>query len=415
MLWTAGVALMYVFLFISLYFQVFMLVSFIEVRRRPRHPALIRAGRAADDTLPSVAVIVPCFNEEATVGGTIESLLALDYPEDKLEIIIVDDGSKDDTLLTAQGYEDDPRVRVFHKDNGGKHTAMNYALAHTNAELIGCLDADSVVSPDALRHITPIFSDQRVAAVTPGILIKKPENALQHMQHAEYSLSVFNRFTLAGLGSAFITPGPFSFFRTKVVHEAGGWRHGHSTEDLEMALRIQEMGYLIANAPAASVHTGTPRTVRALIRQRVRWTYGFLRNAVDYRHMFGSRQYGNLGLIILPMAIVSIGIAIFFFLRILFYLVQEIEHFLVRYEVVGLSLTPSFDPFYVNTSALWFIIYVAIALVLVLVALGRGLGTGKRGLPAGTPLFVFFYSFLVPLWLIAAVFRAAFKTGVRWR
>lgn len=416
MLWAIGVSIMYVALFLSLYFQVFMLVSFIEVRRRPRHPDLIGSDeRAEDSTLPSVAIIVPCFNEEKTVGSTIESLMALDYPRDLLEVIIVDDGSKDDTLLTAQGYEDDPRVRVFHKDNGGKHTAMNFALAHTNASLIGCLDADSTVASGALRHIAPIFANDRVAAVTPGILIKAPETVLQHMQHAEYSLSVFNRFTLAALGSAFITPGPFSIFRTAVVREAGGWRHGHSTEDLEMALRIQEMGHIIANAPAASVHTGTPRTVRALIRQRVRWTYGFLRNAVDYRHMFGSNAYGNLGLIILPMALASIGIAIFFFIRILFYTVQEIAQFFVRYEVAGFSVHPSFDPFYINTSALWFIIYVAIALVLVLIALGKGLGTGRRGLPAGTPLFVLFYSFLVPVWLTMAVIRAVFKTGVRWR
>lgn len=410
-------AVMYVFLFISLYFQVFMLVSFIETRRRLR--AAPAAGHTVHDEtkLPSVAIVVPCFNEEKTVGATIESLLALDYPEDKLQIIVVDDGSQDGTLLTAEGYADDPRVRVFHKENGGKHTAMNYALAHTDADLIGCLDADSVVASGALRHIAPIFANAKVAAVTPGILIKKPETTLQHMQHAEYSLSVFNRFTLAALGSAFITPGPFSIFRTAVVRGEGGWRHGHSTEDLEMALRIQQKGHLIANAPAATVHTGTPRTVRALIRQRVRWTYGFLRNAVDYRHMFGSKEFGNLGLIVLPAALLSIGIAIFFFLRILFYAVQGLMHFFVRYSILGfnLSLHPQIDLFYFNTSALWFIIYTSVALVLVLIMFGVGLGTGKRGLPAGTPLFVVFYSFLVPVWLTAAVIRAIFKTGVQWR
>lgn len=413
MLWQLGIATVYVFLFASLYFQIFMLVSFIEVRRRPR--TIPHHSHTSDDDLPKVAIIVPCFNEERTVGATIESLQKLDYPAEKLEIIIVDDGSKDGTLLTAEGYTDDPRVRVFHKENGGKHTAMNFALSRTDADFIGCLDADSVVAPDALRHIAPIFQNEKVAAVTPGILIKKPETALQHMQHAEYSLSVFNRYTLAALGSAFITPGPFSIFRTSVVREADGWRHGHSTEDLEMALRIQQKGYLIANAPAATVHTGTPTNVRALIRQRVRWTYGFLRNAIDYRHMFGSGEFGNLGLLILPMALASIFIAIFFFIRVLFYFVQELIHLFAKYEVLGLSLRPSFDPFYLNTSMLWFLIYFAVALVIVLIAFGAGLGTGKRSIPRGTPLFVLFYSFLVPVWLTMAVFRAIFKTGVKWR
>ena len=182
-----------------------------------------------------------------------------------------------------------------------------------------------------------------------------------------------------------------------------------------MALRIQDKGYLIANAPAATVHTGTPRTLRALFRQRVRWMYGLLRNAIDYRHMFGRKEYGNLGLIILPMALASIGIAIFFFLRILYSGVGAFARLLARYEVAGFSFHPSLDPFYLNTSVLWMLIYVAVALVLVLIALGAGLGTGRRSLPKGTPLFVVFYSFLVPLWLTAAVIRAIFKTGVRWR
>lgn len=414
MLWEISIAIVYVFLFISLYYQVFMLVSFIEAGRRPRaaHPHT----HTPDDDLPTAAIIVPCFNEERGIGATIESLQKLNYPADKLEIIVVDDGSTDGTLLTAQGYENDSRVRVFHKENGGKHTAMNYALTRTDAAFIGCLDADSVVAPAALRHIVAIFlANEKVAAVTPGILIKKPETMLQHMQHVEYSLSVFNRYTLAALGSAFITPGPFSIFRTSVVREAGGWRHGHSTEDLEMALRIQQRGYLIANAPAATVHTGTPPTLRALIRQRIRWTYGFLRNAIEYRHMFGNAAFGNLGLIILPMALISIGIGIFFFLRILYSATQELLHFFVRYEILGFDINPAFDPFYVNTSMLWFLIYVAVALILVLIVFGVGLGTGKRRLPASTPLFVAFYSFLVPVWLIMAVIRAIFKTGVRWR
>lgn len=413
MMWAIGVAIVYACLFASLYFQVFMLVSFIEASRSRAATAAARIAQS-DEELPSAAIVVPCFNEERTVGATIESLLALDYPTDKVEIIVVDDGSSDGTLLTAEKYAGNSRVRVFHKENGGKHTAMNYALERANADLIGCLDADSIVAPDALRHIAPIFGDERVAAVTPGILTKQPETALQHMQRAEYSLSVFSRFTLAALGSAFITPGPFSIFRTSVVREAGGWKHGHSTEDLEMALRIQDKGYLIANAPAATVHTGTPGNFRALFRQRVRWTYGFLRNAVDYRHMFANRSYGNLGVFILPMALASIGIAIFFFLRTLFSGVEAFTHFLVRYEFVGF-VRPSLDPFYFDTSALWFIIYTAVALVLVLIALGAGLGTGRRALPKGTPLFIAFYSFLVPLWLTAAVIRAVFKTGVKWR
>lgn len=402
---------MYVFLFISLYFEVFMLVSFLERRKGEVPETAPVAGRA----LPRFAIVVPAYNEQDAIGATIESLLTLEYPKDKLEVIIVDDGSSDRTYETALQYAHDPRVRVFQKENGGKHTAMNFALSRTSADFIGCLDADSTVSPDALAHIAPVFDNPQVAAVTPGILIKKPETMLQYMQEAEYRLSIFNRFTLAALGSAFITPGPFSIFRASIVRETGGWRHGHSTEDLEMALRIQDKNYLIGNAPGAVVYTGTPRTFPKLFRQRVRWTYGFLRNALDYKHMFGNPRYGNLGLIILPTAVLSIGIALYFFLRILYFAILAIKHAILRYEIVGLSFHPSFNAFYINTSAMWFLIYASVAIVITLICAGSFIGTGRRMPPKGTALFVLFYCFLVPTWLGAAVVRAVFKTGVRWR
>jgi cellulose synthase/poly-beta-1,6-N-acetylglucosamine synthase-like glycosyltransferase len=407
----------YIFLFASLYFEVFMLMSFLDrgVMRTGDGTAVAGSIAISASELPSVAIVVPCFNEEHTVAATISSLLKLDYPAEKFEIIVVDDGSIDDTLAVAQGFEHDSRVRVYHKENGGKHTAMNLALEKTNATLIGCLDADSVVASQAMLRIAEVFTSPEVAAVTPGILIKKPETLLQHMQDAEYRLSVFNRFTLATLGSAFITPGPFSIFRTSVVRETGGWRHGHSCEDMEMALRMQDAGYLIGNAPGAVVYTGTPRNVRALFRQRVRWTYGFLRNAVDYKHMFGNGKYGNLGLIVLPTALTSIGIAIYFFLRIVYFLVLDIIHLITRFEILGFSFHPSFNIFYINTSAMLFLVYVAVILVVGLISVGTFIGSGKRMPPIGTPLFVVFYSFLVPLWLGTAVVRAVFKTGVRWR
>ncbi|HUO56145.1 MAG TPA: glycosyltransferase [Candidatus Paceibacterota bacterium] len=402
--------IMYVFLFVSLYFEVFMLVSFLERRGQKTVESIMNLEK-----LPHFAVVVPAYNEENSIGATIESLLQLNYPKDKLDIIVVDDGSRDETYKVAMRYTDDPRVQVYKKENGGKYTAMNFALARTNAEFIGCLDADSTVAPDALRNMVPAFQDPKVAAVTPGVLIKKPETLLQYMQEAEYRLSVFNRFTQAALGAAFITPGAFSMFRVSFVRATGGWRHAHSTEDLEMALRIQDSDYIIGNAPGAVVYTGTPRTFAKLFHQRVRWTYGFLRNALDYKHMFGNPRYGNLGLVILPTAVVSIGIALYFFIRIVYYTLIDIGHIIMRYEIAGFFFHPAFNPFYINTSAMWFLIYASVTIVIALVCTGSFIGTGRAMPPRGTPLFVIFYCFLVPTWLGTAVIRAVFKTGVRWR
>lgn len=408
---TIDLWIVYAFLFASLYFEVFLLASFIERRLRGSAAEIRALGE-----LPSVAIVVPCFNEERTLAATVSSLLALDYPREKLEIIVVDDGSTDRTFEVAKTFEHDPRVRAFRKENGGKFTAMNFGLQNTSAELIGCLDADSVVEPEALLAMTPVFENARVAAATPGIHVREPKTVLQHMQHVEYRLSVFNRFALATLGSAFITPGPFSLFRARAIRQLGAWRHGHATEDMEMALRIQEAGFLIANVPEAVVHTSTPATFPALYRQRVRWTYGWLLNAIDYRHMFGNREYGNLGLVILPSAIISIFAGIYFFARIVFFAARWIADGLDRFMTTGVYPHATLDLFYFNTSALWFLIYMSIALIFVLLCAGTMIGTEEDRLPPkATPLFLLFYSFLVPLWLGVAVFRAAFRTGVRWR
>lgn len=405
-----GTGAMYALLFLSLYFEVFLLVSFIESLRGKK------AGKSrAIAHFPSVAIIVPCFNEARTIASTMHSLLALDYPRKKMEIIVVDDGSTDNTLTIARTYEHDPRVRVFHKENGGKHTAMNLGLSLTSAELIGCLDADSTVEKDALREIVPIFHNPKIAAVTPGIHVREPKTLLQHMQNVEYRLSLFNRFIFAALGSVFITPGPFSIFRTSVIRELGAWRYAHSTEDMEMAMRMQAAGHMIANAPRALVYTNTPRTIRALFKQRVRWTYGWLRNMVDYRRMLGNREFGDLGLIILPSAIISIIAGIYFFVRITWYSVFEAYDTYQRASIIGIHPTASYDLFYLNTSIMMFLVLTSVGLILTLICIGSMIGTGSRRPPASTPLFLLFYSFLTPLWLIAAVTRAVFKTGVQWR
>jgi cellulose synthase/poly-beta-1,6-N-acetylglucosamine synthase-like glycosyltransferase len=407
-----GSVVTYTLLFISLYFEVFMLVAFLERAFAPKkqgHSPLPGAP------LPSVAIVVPCFNEARTLGTTLESLIALEYPKELFSVVVVDDGSTDTTLAVARQFERDPRVSIFRKENGGKFTAMNFALERTSAEIIGCLDADSIVMKDALMRVVSLFSDARIAAVTPGIHVKETRTYLQHIQKVEYRLGLFSRFMLAALGSAFITPGPFSLFRTSVVRKLGGWRHGHSTEDMEMALRIQHAGFLIANVPKAVVHTSVPRGLRALVRQRVRWTYGWLRNAVDYRFMIGNRKYGTLGLIVLPSAVISIFTALYFFIRIVISLGESLLREVTRIEVTGALPHPYFDIFYINTSALWFIVWVAVALILVIISAGSFIGTGSRRLPYSTPLFILAYGFIAPLWLGSAVIRAAFKTGVRWR
>jgi len=288
------------FLFVSLFFEVFLLLTFIENR-----PALKNKLCVDEKDLPTTTIVVPCFNEEESIFGTVESLLALDYPKDKLKIMIIDDGSTDDSWSFIQKYSNHPQIEIHRKENGGKHTALNFAIGKSNSDIIGCLDADSFVGPETLRDIVTYFSNKETMAVIPSIKIYNPDNILRKIQKVEYDWGIFLRKMLSYLDALYVTPGPFSFFRKEVFKNLGPYRNAHNTEDMEMAMRMQKNGYKIKNCHTAFVYTIAPSQFSKLFKQRLRWTYGFLRNLIDYRILFFNKTQGNLGFFVLPVLIVS--------------------------------------------------------------------------------------------------------------
>jgi len=225
---------LYIFLFITLYFQIFLLISFFE-----KQPGLEKQNEKGIVYL-GATIIVPCFNEEKTVSRTIDSLLALDYPKDKLTIIIIDDGSTDHTWDIIQKFKDDSRIQLLQKKNeGSKFSALNYSLAYVTTELVGVLDADSWVAPDALKRYMEFFADDEVMATIPSMVIAEPDSFLRKAQKAEYDIGLFARKSFSNLNAIYITPGPFSVFRKYVFDTLGPYREAHHTEDAEIALRMQ--------------------------------------------------------------------------------------------------------------------------------------------------------------------------------
>ncbi len=402
--------IVHVFLFISLYFEVLLLIAFFE-----KFPTVARMPTTRDVDLPTVTVVVPCYNEERTVGKTIKSLLGLSYPREKLSLMVVDDGSTDGTLDAVRQFEG-PQVQVYSKTNGGKHSALNFAIDRSTSEFIGCLDADSFVHPDALRRIVPYFADPTVMAVTPAITIHEPKTALQFVQKAEYMLSVFIRRAFSFLGSIFITPGPFSIFRAQIFREVGGFRDAHHTEDLELGLRIQEKRYRIENAHNAYVYTVGPSTLGALIRQRVRWTYGFLKNAVDYRRMFMNPRYGTLGTVVLPVVALSVFTGLYFAGLLITRIASTVAEKVNQVHLAGLSASaPAVDWFFLNTGSYMFIIATLILLTILLIMIGKNLAEETRMWSRDLPLYVLLYGFIAPLWLARAVMNAAFSRKESWK
>lgn len=403
----------YIALFLSLYFEVFLLITFFELNGGQRVESNLVLG--AQSYEPSVAIIVPSWNEENTIAATINSLLALDYPKHKLEILVVDDGSTDNTFKVASKFIDAENLKVFQKENGGKHSAMNFALKHTHAEFIGCLDADSFVEQNTLKQLIQHFKDTTVASVTPSIKVHNPRKLVQIIQKAEYGISIFLRNVFVSLDALFIPPGPFSFFRRSALDDVGYWRNAYMTEDLELGLRLQENNMRIENDPLAIVHTTAPNTLRKLYKQRVRWTYGFLRNAYDYRHMFFNKKYGNLGVLVLPMAAISIFIALYVTTYMLWHVTIFAVEQVTKILQVGFSIsTPNFDWFYINTATLGILTIILTVGILTVMALGKYIARDKI-FSIDSLAYLSLYGFMAPFWLISATAKAISGIGINWR
>lgn len=404
----------YFLTFLAVYVQVFFLVTFIEKRKYIN----IRREDIELDHYPKVSVIVPCYNEEKTLDNTINSLLSMNYPKDKLEILIVDDGSKDGTWDQALKYKDHPQIRIFHKENGGKHTALNLGLENVTGEFVGCLDADSTVHPETLKRIITFFSNPETMAVAPSIVIRDPKTFLQYAQRAEYDMAHYNKKMLAFLEGIHVTPGPFSIFRKRVFDIIGPYRKAHHTEDQEIALRMHTHNMKIDHCPDGYVYTGSPSTIPKLYRQRVRWMYGFIKNATDYRSLFFRPKYGTIGMFTLPSGFISITgtmfLLVFTSINIYKYIVLKI----LQINTVGLNLSTgnifSVDLFFINTQALIFISIMLYMLVIAALINGRMMIAGRRILSWDILLFIIIYSVIAPFWLIKAVWNAVTHKEASW-
>jgi len=406
-------AIIYFLTFLSVYVQVFFLITFLERRKN----ILVRTDRIELDEYPGVTIIVPCYNEERTIAATVDSLLHLDYPKDKLQIFVVDDGSKDNTWQLIQEFTKYENVKVFHKKNGGKYTALNLGLEKVETPFVGCLDSDSFVDSQALKRIMTYFLDKDTMAVAPSIIVDKPKNILQGAQKAEYDMAVYNKKMLAFLGGIHVTPGPFSIFRKKVFDDLGPYRHAHNTEDQEIALRMQEHHYKIEHCPDAYVYTIAPNTVKKLYRQRLRWIYGFIRNAIDYRRLLFKKRYGTIAFFTLPSGIVSVLAVIFLFIMLSYNLISFIAHKIMQINVVGFSNTFSgsnFDLFFFDAKTIVFISIILYTSIIISLLIGRSIIEGKTRVSFDIFYFMIIYSVIAPFWILKALFNAARSKETSW-
>ena len=293
-------------------------------------------------TMP-ISILAPAFNEEATIEENIRSLLALEYPE--CEIIIINDGSKDQTLQKAiaafkltpverahqlsvphkqirglYGNPTHPRLLVVDKENGGKSDALNAGINLARSPLICAVDADSLLDTDALlRVVRPFIDDpQRMIAAGGRIRIVNgckvrggqvvehgiPREWIPRFQTVEYTRAfLMARLAWSRLNAMLIISGAFGLFRRSAAIAVGGYSHGTVGEDMEIVTKMHRhfrehnIPYRMRYVPDPVCWTESPASLKILRRQRSRWQRGMMETLWKHRRMIASPAYGAAGLV----------------------------------------------------------------------------------------------------------------------
>lgn len=314
-----------------------------------------------------ISLLVPAYNEEVTILESVRSLLQLDYR--LYEIIVVDDGSKDNTaqvLIDAfqmvqvsrpirlaipchpvisihEAHIGNVCLTLIRKENGGKGDALNMGINASSYPYFICMDADTMLQKDSLERIAqPVMADDTVVAVggmvrvvqhvdqTPSRHSKRRQllwRLMAGMQTLEYDRSFLaSRILLDSFNGNLIISGAFGLFRKDVVIAAGGYDTATLGEDMELVMKLHvfcrsnQIPYAIRYAPNAVCWSQTPGSFRDLGKQRRRWHLGLFQSLFKYRHIFLNRAFGPLG-----------------FLSYLYYLLYELLSPFV--EIFGLFAT----------------------------------------------------------------------------
>lgn len=392
-------------MFLSLFVSITLLYAFISGLRAPAEEG---------DTSKKVTVLIPAYNEEKSIAKTIESALALDYPKDKLQIIVVNDGSKDRTGEIAAKYIS-KGVEVYTKENQGcKAYALNYGLEYTKGDFVFELDADMYPRLDTIKKMLGYFRDPEVMGVAPSHHIWSPKGFWLKLQVFEYSLASFIRKGLHYLGALNVTPGG-SMYRKWFFDEYGGFDPSSVVEDFEMGMRIKAKRYKTAHAINTRIDVVSPNKFMALYKQRIRWAYGHFQIFKKYGYMF-SFKYGDLGFFYLPVSFLFMFTPFAMFMRLLWKYARELFTQTSMFSDIGYDFQYSFSNYQFNYTyqAYHFVVLISVLLAIITYFLVKRVVAPDYSFGGMFVVYLFFYLLVLAFFNISAAVRYVFGMGPSW-
>nr|WP_320057307.1 polysaccharide deacetylase family protein [uncultured Bacteroides sp.] len=301
--WALNVLTAFFILFIVLGLGRLMFMVILTIREH-RKDKKRHYSNVSPLEVPLVSIIVPGYNEEVNVVSSLKNLLCQDYTN--FNVIFVDDGSKDETYKrVSEAFSDHPKVQIYTKPNEGKASALNYGIAHTKAEFVVCIDADTKLYPNAIslmiRHFYQGEHAEQVGAVAGKVKVGNQLNMLTKWQAIEYTTSQnFDRMAYANINAITVVPGAIGAFRRKAIEDAGGLTTDTLAEDCDLTISILRAGYIVENENDAIAMTEAPESVKQFIKQRTRWSFGVMQTFWKHRDALFNTKHKGLGFWAMP-------------------------------------------------------------------------------------------------------------------
>jgi cellulose synthase/poly-beta-1,6-N-acetylglucosamine synthase-like glycosyltransferase/peptidoglycan/xylan/chitin deacetylase (PgdA/CDA1 family)/spore germination protein YaaH len=258
-----------------------------------------------------VSVIIPAYNEARVIEASIKRVLKSRGVD--LEVIVVDDGSKDETsAIVTRAFKKDARVHLITQANAGKANAVNNGIQASKGEIIIALDADTQFEPETIARLVRWFVKPEIAAVAGNAKVGNRFNFVTRWQSVEYiTAQNLERSALAMFGAMMVVPGAVGAWRRTALDEAGRYPHNTLAEDQDLTIAVQRLGWEVAYDQEAVAWTEAPESFQALVKQRFRWAYGTLQCLWKHQRIFKTGKPRGLAVIGLPQAwIFQIGFSV---------------------------------------------------------------------------------------------------------
>lgn len=275
----------------------FYFIYYVLMLHESRKPDNILKGKR----YPKLSLLIPTYNEESVICRKLSNVETLDYPKEKLEVIVVDSASTDSTQQLVQSFIGKTSTQfqlIVQPERLGKASALNCAVQYCHGDIVLMTDADAILEKDALKKIAENFNDPNVGAATGRLFIlNADQSSVTKLEKSYRGIYEIIRLGESRMDSTLIFNGPITAFRRQLFDEL---KPDTVTDDIELCIKIRKKGYRAVYDPGAIAYEYTPISLRSRMHQKTRRAQGAIQSIIRHKSIVFNRRYGKYGFVIFP-------------------------------------------------------------------------------------------------------------------